>query len=241
MVGILQPLYSLYSVILSPLLNVGSPIEGAMLTVACLSLLLSLLFSFMYKLLMDQERAKELKDKMNDYKQEMKEEREKGNQDKANKLMQKSMKLNSKFFKMSIKPMLASMVIVFLILPWMSSQFSANSRLSQQNGEFVGNFSYCGTTVNIRGTNASQPLEFEDHGQAAAGEYITIEKSDWEVMKVKQTKQDEKESLQVKLELSFIKLPVGIPLAGKSLGWLGFYIIISLPSTYLFRKLLGVH
>jgi len=39
------------------------------------------------------------------------------------------------------------------------------------------------------------------------------------------------------MNLSFV-LPFPLPFAGKEVGWLGFYIIMSLPLTIIFRKIL---
>jgi len=39
---------------------------------------------------------------------------------------------------------------------------------------------------------------------------------------------------------ALFKLPFWMPILGPDVGWLGLYIIISLPSTIFFRKLLGV-
>jgi uncharacterized membrane protein (DUF106 family) len=35
-------------------------------------------------------------------------------------------------------------------------------------------------------------------------------------------------------------LPFPLPFVGNDVGWLGMYIIMSLPSSVLFRKILGV-
>jgi len=43
-----------------------------------------------------------------------------------------------------------------------------------------------------------------------------------------------------KATASFVKLPISVPFIGDELNWLGFYILIAMPLTWIFRKMLGV-
>ena len=52
--------------------------------------------------------------------------------------------------------------------------------------------------------------------------------------------QDEDSDAQLKLNAEFVPLPVNLPFVGNALNWLGFYFILIMPLTYVFRKLLGV-
>ncbi|MCX6815948.1 MAG: EMC3/TMCO1 family protein, partial [Candidatus Aenigmarchaeota archaeon] len=79
--------------------------------------LVLLLINIFYKILIKQQDAKQLKEKMNEINKQMKEEQKAGNKEKANQLVGEMMHANSTLMKMTMKPMIVSFIIVIILLP----------------------------------------------------------------------------------------------------------------------------
>ena len=68
--------------------------------------------------------AKEVKDKMNEIRAKMLEAQKSGDAKAVNDHLKKMMKINSDYMKFMIKPMMISIVLVILILPFVRSQYT---------------------------------------------------------------------------------------------------------------------
>src|SRR3989338_1874817 len=79
-----------------------------------------LVINIFYKLLINQQDAKNSRERMKEINAKIKEEQKKGNTEKVNKLFSELMQENSRIMKMSLKPMIVSFVIILLALPWIS-------------------------------------------------------------------------------------------------------------------------
>jgi len=78
--------------------------------------------SLIYKFLMNQDEAREIK-KQQKEKQEMIKELQKTNPTEANRVMNEVLKLSNKQFKIMMKPMIVSLLIVIIILPLLPDLF----------------------------------------------------------------------------------------------------------------------
>ena len=132
--------------------------------VTLISLTLSFVLSLLYRFLTNPDEMKTIKKEMKFYKEKSSEAQKAGDAAKASEYMKDMMKASQQQFKQNMKPMMASMLVFFLILGWMHSTFAS----------------------------------------------------------------------------VLVQLPVTVPFAGNDLGWFWWYIIITIPCTMLFRKLLGV-
>jgi uncharacterized membrane protein (DUF106 family) len=137
------------------------PIVG----ITLFSLILIFIIQIPYKFAVDQKRAKEIKEEQKRMQEKMKEHQKQGDMTKANQMMNDSMKLTTEMFKMTMKPLMISFVVILIFLPWLKTSFADFSA----------------------------------------------------------------------------QLPFSLPLIGNSLGWLGWYILISLPSALVFKKMMGIH
>ncbi len=129
------------------------------------SFLLLILINVFYRILVNQTKAKQTKDLITELSKKMKESQKAGNTEESKKAMSQLMQEQGSLMRMSMKPMLVSLVIVVIFLPEMSNIYGST---------YVAN------------------------------------------------------------------LPFALPYVGASLGWLGWYILFSIPAAILIRKLLKI-
>jgi uncharacterized membrane protein (DUF106 family) len=238
--ALLTAMYGFYNAIFQPLLALG-PYAA----LGFFSAVLAGLFSLIYWALLDIERADEIKDKLSNHQEKMKEARSNDNGDKASEHMQKTMELNQRLMKLNIKPMIATMVFVALIFPWLGATFSPGVDLNQTNGNYTGELEYAGQAATVTVDNSTEPATISaGESTAKIGEELQTLGMTWEVKRFGEKKGGflggGGEGTTLKLSVKFVQLPFSIPFAGNALNWLGFYIIIAMPLTYIFRKVLGV-
>lgn len=234
-------LFSFYDTLFQPILSMGP-----YLSLATFSAMLAGVFSVIYWILLDIEKNKKLKEKISNRQEKMKEARKNDNTDKASEHMQKTMELNQKMMMLNFKPMIATMVFVGLIFPWLGATFAPGVEMTQtDNTTFSGNFSYAGETTRITVINGTEPLMQVEGEEIQRGEKFRHQGIDWTFKKFGTGGGGYfgiggSNGPTAKLSAVFIPLPFSIPLAGTALNWLGFYILIAMPLTFIFRKMLGV-
>ena len=103
--------------VLQPLLN-SSPF----LVVLLLALVVSLLITLAYKFFSDQAKMKALKEEQKAYQQQMKELR--SQPEKMMQMQKESMRKNMDYMKLSFKPMLFTMIPLFLFFGWMADHLA---------------------------------------------------------------------------------------------------------------------
>jgi len=106
------------------LTTVFSPILGlpAYVAEAIIAAVVVFISSLCYKFLVDQEVMKKLREEQKAISKKAKEV-QKEDPEKSNKLMGEALKLTNKQMKMNMKPMMATMVIAIMILPWVAQTF----------------------------------------------------------------------------------------------------------------------
>lgn len=238
--ALLTAMYGFYNTIFQPLLALGPYVS-----LGFFSAVLAGLFSVIYWALLDIERADEIKDKLSEHQEKMKEARSNSNSDKASEHMQESMKLNQKLMKLNIKPMIATMVFVALIFPWLGHTFSPTVKLDQDGSSYNGTFKYAGQTAPVTVDNSTSPASITiGDSTVEMDEDVQVFGIDWETRYFGESSGGflgtGGSGTILKLSAKFIPLPLSIPFAGSTLNWLGFYIVVAMPLTYVFRKLLGV-
>lgn len=198
---------------------------GAKLTVFLLSVLVALIITLVYRFMVDQSETKRIRVGLKELKGKMNDAKKKNNTKDMAKYMNQSLKLNNKMMKMSLKPMVVSLLIAVLLLPWLQSTYDKTIDLNSE-------FSYMNISTNV--TVQGNMTYFG--GQAIkSGEVVSLGQTRWQVKSI------DLQNKKVRLSMIFMNLPFSIPIVGKYLEWLGFYILWSIPFTILFRKLLGVH
>ncbi len=205
-------------------------LENALLGVLLISVSTSFLISVIYKIFMDQEELKNLKKKMKELQEKSKEAREKGQEDEAMEHTQEIMSQQSKMFKMQMKPMAVTFIVIIPIF-WLVLPGLYPSATVDVNGPT--NLEYMDIEREVE-LIEKEPLEVKVNGKVLR-EGDVFEINDYKIRLEEYVERDEKlEFLRVSVEL-----PLSLPFFGSSLGWLGWYIIVSLGFSQLFRKLLG--
>ncbi|MFB6147900.1 MAG: EMC3/TMCO1 family protein [Candidatus Nanohaloarchaea archaeon] len=237
--ALLTAMYGFYNTLFQPLLALGPYIS-----LGFFSAVLAGLFSLIYWALLDIEEADRIKDKLSEHQEKMKEARSNSDSDKASEHMQKSMQLNQELMKLNIKPMIATMVFVALVFPWLGATFSPAVNLEKNNSTYTGKMEFAGDTAPVTVDNSTSPATVKIAGNSVKmGEDIRALGMTWETMYFGEKRGSFFSSgsgTVLKLSVKFIQLPFPIPFAGHALNWLGFYIVVAMPLTYVFRKLLGV-
>jgi len=85
---------------------------------------ISIFMSLINKKFLGTGAAKEVKDMMNEIRARMLEAQKSGDINKVNKYVKELMKINSKYMKFMMKPMIISIVLVMLILPFVRSEYT---------------------------------------------------------------------------------------------------------------------
>ncbi len=210
---------------------------GPLYAIAGISTFISFLLSISYKLLVNRNKVKYVRTELKELKTKMNAAKKKGKEKELKTLFDKSLKLNNEQLMLNMKPLMASMVLITLFLPWLGHAYGDITAPIENNR---GIYTYEKTQENFTITeNSDMVITFENNDlkQAKNGDEIKIgdrthnieiEKKDGKINAVKFTgfRSD---------------LPFTLPIFNKNtVGWLGLYIIISMPTTFIFRKMLNV-
>jgi uncharacterized membrane protein (DUF106 family) len=109
--------FGFLSLVFSPVL--GLPSYVSLTIIAGLIVFITTLF---YKYMVDQNAIKALKEEQKAISAKAK-EMQKEDPEKASKLMGEALKLTNKQMKMNMKPMMAAIVVAFIVLPWIGQTF----------------------------------------------------------------------------------------------------------------------
>ncbi|MFB6144658.1 MAG: EMC3/TMCO1 family protein [Candidatus Nanohaloarchaea archaeon] len=232
-------LYSFYSTVFQPVLALGPYISLGIFSAG-----LAAAFSIIYWYFLDIEKQNELKEKINKYQDKMKQARKDGKAEDASDHMQKTMELNQKMMLLNFKPMIGTMVFVALFFPWLGATYAPAVPLQNGNATYTGEFTFANSSVPVNVDNTTGTPQIKVGGkEVAVGETVKVHGIEWQVTRIGESKSgifSIHEGKVLKLNAEFIELPFSIPFAGNELNWLGFYIVLAMPLTYIFRKMLGV-
>ena len=228
----MQILYNIIETVCAPFIAMG-PIYA----IAAISTFISLLLSISYKLLVNQNKVKYIRTELKELKTKMNAAKKKGKEKELKTLFDKSLKLNNQQLMLNMKPLMASMVLITLFLPWLSHAYGDISANLEDN---KGIYTYKDIKENFtiaQNTEATITFENPELGALKDGAEINIGDRT-HIIEIE--KKDDKIN-SVKFKGFTADLPFTLPIFNKNtVGWLGLYIIISMPTTFLFRKILNV-
>jgi len=234
--SILAGLFTFYDAIFQPLLAMGQYYSLAFFSIA-----LAGTFSLIYWRFLDIERQQELKDKLNKQQEKMKEARKNDNTEKVSEHMSKSMELNQKFMMLNFKPMLVTMLFVGLFFPWIGGTFSPNIQLEDSNGVYTGELEYASNSVPVEVENGDNPILRVGGQEVETGETFEAHGMTWEFKNAGENGGwFSPDGYSASVAAVFVPLPFDIWYVGSALNWLGFYILMAMPLTFAFRKMLGI-
>lgn len=243
LIGLLEPTFPVFNAVFSPIFEFLPFVTAAQASLGGLSMIIALFISVLYLVLIDQDKYDRVKARQEKLQEKYKEAQKDEDMEKANKFMKKSFEAQMEFMKISFKPIIASMLTFFVLMPWVIFTFSPVVELDQvQNGTYEGDFSFMDGTEDLGTVRLieNQNTTVIEHGEGSSelgGEIKIDDAGIWQVAGMN----TDGETATARLAFSFVHLPFGLPLAGDALEWLGFYIIFQLPFTFIFRRLLGVN
>lgn len=200
------------------------------IAVTIYSFIVLVLINIFYRILINQNDAKQLKEKTKELNKQMKEAQKTGNKDEVNKAMSEVMRENSKLMRMTMKPMIISFIIVILLLPWMADSYG--DRIVAL-GNSTGEMNYQGTKYQIEKTDNGVIVKTAT--QSISCTFPCTEKIDKNLFEI--SKQDTNAKFMPVVAL----LPISLPFIGNVLGWLGWYILVSIPLVILIRKFMKIY
>ncbi len=189
------------------------------------SVFVTFLINIFYKIMINQNEAKSVKDRINEISKQMKAEQKKGNSEKASSLLKEMMSENSKIMRMTMKPMMISLIIVIIVLPTMPS-FYGDKLVDLKDNK---------GTVKINGAEYQVQLD---------GNKVSIGSEECNApceISLNSRQEVSMEAGKVKIAPIVAFLPIPLPFAGSNLGWLGWYFIVSIPTMLLIRKFMKIY
>jgi uncharacterized membrane protein (DUF106 family) len=189
------------------------------------------IINIFYRILIDQKAAKSIKERTKEINKEIKEAQKAGNMDKSKQLLNDLFAENNRLMKMTMRPMIVSFVIVILLLPILSGLYGDKFADIKDNAGSVYLFGKNETFTVQNGTvSVSNGVRFSD--RCDGGDCYQIGSFKYEVSE---------QNGKVKFAPIVVMLPFEIPFIGNNLGWLGWYIITSIPLAFVMRKLMKIH
>ncbi len=193
-----------------------------------ISVALSVVLNIPYKYLVNQERVKQVKERVKTLSQESKKEQKAGNADKANALMKEAFKENSGVLTMTMKPMIVSMVVVIIVLPFIAGVYGDLSfNLNEQTTITIDDIEYTAAKTDTMVTLSSA----QETVDCTTPCRQTVGKSLWNIQTT-----DTALTLQRVVAL----IPVSVPFFGDDLGWLGWYVLSSAFLMVIVRKFMKI-
>ncbi len=171
--------------------------------------------NLVYKFMLDRNKVSEIKTRM-------KEVQEKFKESKDEKYLNEMNELNSKYMRMTFRPMMVTMLIILLLFPWLRANY----------GDIVTDKNF----IMVDGRN----LTFErfdggiilDGKNVTFGEKITIDGKKYVVRE---------DGEKIIFSRVIIESKIPLPITGRDWGWMAYYIVVSVPLSMVLRKVMGVN
>lgn len=204
-----------------------------MIIVFLISITISFILSIMYKFLTNQEELKNVNEELKELNSKLKEAQKNKNQKELMKLQSRMLEINSKKMRNTMKPMMASFLIVIpvfvLLLP--SLYGDLNVELDDSSN---GMMKFGDIEKNIYFSEDGSSVLRVDGKEILSSNIINMGSDEFIF------KNFDKDKNIVSFKRVVINLPFSMPIWGSHIGWLGWYILASIPFTTVFRKALGI-
>lgn len=196
------------------------------LAVLIFSIIILIVINIFYKILINQDDARRIKQKTKDISKEMKEAQKAGDTGRSKRLMSDLLTENNKMMKMTMKPMIVSLIVVIIMLPSLSTFYGDKIVTLTDN---TGNVVLNSNDYRVQVTS----------GEVAVGDakcqMPCTEKIGSYNYKISQ------EGSNIKIAQIVTVLPFALPFLGSMFGWLGWYIICSMPLVIIIRKAMKIY
>lgn len=196
------------------------------LSVFLFSIVVLFCINIFYKIMINQDDARQIKQRSKELNKELQQANKEQNTERSKKLLDELLSENNKLMKLTMKPMIISFVIVLILLPVMST-FYGDKFIDVADGKGTVNltgqaypFTKTGNTIAINNAQCQMPCVQK------LGSY------DYKISE---------ENNKIKFAQIVIHFPAEVPFIGQTLGWLGWYILMSIPIAFLMRKLMKIN
>jgi len=206
-------------------------IYDPVVAVTIFGIMIVIIINIFYKVLINQKEAKALKERVRDMNKEMKAARKSGDMVKTKQLMNDTMKENSKMMRMTMKPMLVSFIIVIVFLPWLAAPHAYGDFFVPVDDNGVGDLTISDITYQIQETGNNVKINDLDI-DCSMPCVEKIEDFNWKI---------QEEDKKIKFARIVVEMPFPLPIFGSYLGWLGWYIIVSIPVMVIGRKFMKIY
>lgn len=206
---------------------------------------ISLILSVIYRIFTDPGKVRQIKKDMEFLKKKSKEAQKKKDTKKANEHMSEMMKLSQKQMKLNMKPMFISLAVVMILLGFMHTAYSGSTVEFEEPGDSyaTGEFTFDGLDYGVKSEKTDDGMrtfididndgDFADDTAYSNGEVVELGGSKWSI-------QASEDLQSTRMDL-VVELPFMIPvIAWTHLNWLFWYVLVTIPATWIFRKMLGV-
>lgn len=205
-------------------------VYNPIIAVTIFALIILIFINIFYRILINQTEAKQLKDRVKELNKEMKEAQKAGNRDEMNKVLSEVMRQNSKLMKMSMKPMIISFIIVIIFLPWLAGAYG-DQTIGLQND--TGTMNYQGTEYLIAKSGSNITITYANQVKSCASTCMqNLNGTNFEITD---------QGASAKFSPVIALMPVPLPIFGNTLGWLGWYILVSIPLVILIRRFMKIN
>lgn len=178
-----------------------------------------------YRFLMNQNEIRELKQKMKE-KQEEAKKLQSSSPEESKKVMAETLMLSNKQLRMTMKPMMLTLILFFIFLPFIGEAYGDKVVAINNN---AGNITVDGTFYNF--TLSSGKINLNNISCSLPCDEQTIGNYRWNILT---------EDSNIRFSRIVVLLPFWIPYFENDFGWLAWYFFTSVVLNFVFRKILGV-
>ena len=217
--------------------------------ITLLSVGLSLFITIVYRVLTNPDEVRKMKDDMKFYKEKMNDAKKSGDKAKMNEYANEMLKASQGQFKMSMKPMMVTMLVFMVLLGWINTNFGGViADFGDEDAFFIYGdvehlLTYEGNAEDfVTGVDFNDDKMFTDDEMFQKGDIFEYKETFWRPIAKSEgfyflaTEQDD----SVHFEMLIAKLPFTLPFIGNYVTWFWWYMFISLPATFVLRKVMGV-
>jgi uncharacterized membrane protein (DUF106 family) len=179
------------------------------------------LINLFYRFMINQNTAETIKNRIKELNKKARHETDK---EKIKSIYSEIMNEQSKLMRMSLKPMLFSFLVILLLLPFIAMNYADRTiDLNTTNNITINERTYF--------LNKSNNTLYIDNNTCELPCRVVLQNEKWIVTS---------DSSKLKFSHIAIVLPFSLPLLGSELGWIWWYLIVTIPTMIIIRKLYGI-
>lgn len=216
----------------------------ATIIILLISLGILALINLFYRILIDQKKATQVKERVKELNKELKQSV--SDKQKMNSVYSEIMKEQSKLMKMSLKPMLISFIVVACFLPVINMYYGdvsipmTTSGLDATNATIGGIQNFGGTLYHLDKNNDTLKITNEKTNEITICE-LPCRSNISSDNRYSITKTDLNQThTRVTFSNIVAVTPFTLPIIGSTWSWIIWYILVSIPLMIIIRKMYGI-